>query len=62
MLVKRSKKPTDFVLPVVINNNYRTNFYYLCENDVFKAYRQLKAIKGYVRPLYPVIYQEQVVI
>lgn len=56
MLIKRSKVVTNFVLPVIINMNYKTNFYYDTENTLFKAYRQLKAINSKIVPLHPVIY------
>ena len=55
MLVRRSNIITRFTLPVVIKN-YKTIWYYDCENDCFKAYWQLKKINGLIKPLYPVIY------
>lgn len=56
MLVKREKEKTKFILPVYFKNTgYRTFFYYSCENDLFKAYIQLKAIKGNIIPFYPQI-------
>ena len=54
-LVKRADKPTNFVLPVYVNG-YKTNWYYDCEHDLFKAYYQLKAIRGKYIPSYPVVY------
>lgn len=58
-LVKTSKEPTIFVLPVSIATKkgfVKMNRYYECESDLFKAYYQLKRINGYIKPLYPVIY------
>ena len=58
-LVKTSKEPTNFVLPVSIATKkgfMKVNRYYECEHDLFKAYYQLKRINGYIKPLYPVIY------
>ena len=57
MLVKRSNKETKYVLPVIIKG-YKKNFYYESENDLNKAYRQLKAIKGYIKPSYPIVYEK----
>lgn len=56
MLVKRSKKMTSFVLPVYYNN-IKFNWYYESEGDLFKAYRQLKAMNGAFKPSYPVVYE-----
>lgn len=58
-LVKISKEPTNFVLPVSVltkKGPIKINRYYNCESDLFKAYYQLKRINGYMKPLYPVIY------
>ena len=58
-LVKTSRVPTNFVLPVSIltkNGIMKINRYYECEFDLFRAYYQLKRINGYMKPLYPVIY------
>lgn len=56
MLVKKSNIPTKYILPVLITGtNYKTNFYYDSENNLFKAYKQYKAINGKVKPLYPII-------
>lgn len=55
MLVKRSPLETNYVLPVIING-FKKLWYYDCEGDLFKAYYQLKAIDGKVKPLYPIIY------
>lgn len=58
-LIKTSDKVTDYVLPVKIKtdngNLIYKNRYYSDEITLFKAYSQLKAIKGRVIPLYPVI-------
>lgn len=56
MLIKKESRETPYCLPVVINGKYKTNFYYDCEFTLFKAYRQLKAIKSNIHPLYPIIY------
>lgn len=58
-LVRTSKEPTKFVLPVSVSTNQgfvKINRYYYCESDLFKAYYQLKRINGNIKPLYPVIY------
>lgn len=59
MLVKQANKPTKFILPCKFKTKegkeiYR-NRYYVNEFELFKAYRQLKAIKGSLIPLYPII-------
>lgn len=60
MLVKTSeKKVTNFVLPVMITTKkgiIKFNRYYDNEYELFRAYRQLKKINGYMKPLYPIIY------
>lgn len=60
-LIKQADKMTDYVLPVKIKTDNGTilhkNRYYNDEKTLFKAYRQLKAIKGRVIPLYPVIFE-----
>lgn len=65
MLVKQSsKKFTDFVLPVVIttkNGSVIINRYYDNEFELFKAYRQLKKIGGFMKPLYPIVYDRSVI-
>lgn len=64
MLVKTSTNVTNYVLPVIIelgeNKRIKRNRYYDNEYILFKAYRQLKAIKGRITPLYPVIYDNEV--
>ncbi len=55
MLVKRSKVPTNYVLPVFYKT-VKFNWYYESEGDLFKAYRQLKAMNGAFRPSYPIVY------
>ena len=54
MLVKTVNYETNYQLPVLIKTKngdlikkYR---YYSCEFELFKAYRQLKAIKGNIIP------------
>lgn len=59
MLVKQANRPTKFILPCKFKTKegkeiYR-NRYYVNEFELFKAYRQLKAIKGSLIPLYPII-------
>lgn len=60
MLVKQSiNKPTRFVLPVSIftkKGKMIINRYYDTEFELYKAYRQLKKIVGFMKPLYPVVY------
>lgn len=56
-LIRRSFDPTDFVLPIYVGS-YKTYWYYFNESDLFKAYYQLKRIKGKYKPLYPVVYGE----
>lgn len=58
-LVKRIKKPTNYVLPVYVNG-YKCNWYYASESELFKAYRQLKHIQGIFRSLYPIVYGEEI--
>ena len=64
MLVKTSDKITGYVLPVIIefNNNkiIKRNRYYDSECSLFKAYRQLKAINCRMKPLYPVVYDNEI--
>lgn len=64
MLVKQSnKKSTNYVLPVVIlskKGKITLNRYYDNEYELFKAYRQLKSINGFMKPLYPVVYQDEI--
>ena len=62
-LIKTSKVITDFYLPVIIysrKGSFKTNRYYNNENELFKAYRQLKAIKSKnIKPLYPVVIDKE---
>ena len=55
MLVKRSDKPTNYVLPALLNG-YKFNWYYYSERDLYCAYRQLKALNGKIKPSFPVVY------
>lgn len=61
-LIKQSDKATRFVLPVNIiaddGTVIRKNRYYIDKPTLFRAYYQLKYIKGRVVPLYPVIYED----
>lgn len=60
MLIKTSNCITNFVLPVVLSTKkgyLKVNRYYDNEFKLFSAYRQLKAINGYMKPLFPVIYE-----
>lgn len=60
MLIERSKKPTNYTLPVKIKTNQgliSKLYYYDTEYLLWKAYYQLKKINRYVIPLYPVIYE-----
>lgn len=65
MLIPNVNFETHFQLPVVINTKsglvkkYR---YYMNEDLLFKAYRQLKAINGVIKPLYPIVYDEEVIL
>lgn len=57
---KKSKIPTNYVLPVKIehrNGVTAMNYYYEDKKTLYKAYNQLKHIKGIIKPLYPVIYE-----
>lgn len=57
MLVERSKKVTNFCLPVIIvKTRTKLNWYYDNEYLLFSAYNQLKKINIGIKPLYPVIY------
>lgn len=57
MLLKRSTKPTNYVLPVVLPNGNKINWYYENEIMLNKAYRQLKNININIKPLSPIIYE-----
>lgn len=59
-LIKRSKIPTNYVLPVKIKNKNSTcvmNFYYEDKKTLYKAYNQLLHVKSNFKPLYPVVYE-----
>lgn len=59
MLVKTVNYESNYQLPVYIitKKGYIKKYrFYSNENDLMKAYRQLKAINGFIKPLYPVIY------
>lgn len=59
-LVKRAVGETNFCLPVVMkigNKVIKRERYYETEYDLWKAYRQLKAINGVMKPLYPIVYE-----
>ena len=57
MLIKRSNKITNYVLPVYIKNKtIKINWYYDNEYILYSAYRQLKTLKIDIIPLYPIIY------
>lgn len=59
-LVKTAEKTTNYVLPVAIkvkDKVIKRNRYYDNEYMLFKAYYQLKAINGVIKPLYPIIYE-----
>ena len=57
MLIKRSNKPTNYVLPVFIKNRtIKINWYYDNEYLLFSAYRQLKVLNIGIIPSYPVVY------
>lgn len=58
-LIQRSRKPTNYVLPVKIINGkktFKTNFYYEDEKTLYKAYNQLLHIKSNFKPLHPIVY------
>ena len=56
MLIKRSNKKTNFVLPVILkNSNTKVNWYYDNEYLLFSAYRQLKKINIGIIPREPII-------
>lgn len=57
MLVKRSNKKTNYILPVTIKkSNFHTYWYYDNEYSLFRAYEQLKAINIGIIPHYPILY------
>ena len=57
MLIKRSNKPTNYCLPVVIvKSGIQINWFYDTEYLLWKAYEQLKKINIGIKPLYPVVY------
>ncbi len=57
MLVKRSNKKTNYILPVLIKkSNFRTFWYYDTEYQLFSAYRQLLKIDIGIVPNYPITY------
>lgn len=55
MLIQRSQKETNFVLPVFFSSGYRTYWFYDNENLLFKAYNQLKKINGKIKAGYPLV-------
>jgi len=59
MLLKRSTKPTNFVLPVILPSGIKVNWYYENELLLNKAYRQLKNININIniKPLSPIVYE-----
>lgn len=57
MLLKRSTKPTNFVLPVILSSGIKVNWYYENELLLNKAYRQLKNININIKPLSPIVYE-----
>lgn len=57
MLVKRSNKKTNYILPVTIKKtNFKTYWYYDNEYQLFSAYRQLMKINIGIVPNYPITY------
>ncbi len=64
-LIKQADHVTNYVLPVVMKigeKEIKRNRYYESEYMLFKAYRQLKSINCVLKPLYPVVYKEEVVV
>jgi len=57
MLLKRSTKPTNYVLPVILPNGNKINWYYENEIMLNKAYKQLKNININIKPLSPIVYE-----
>lgn len=62
-LIKTCKEETDFYIPVVITTKkgyIKKNRYYENEYTLFKAYRQLKALKkSIIKPLYPIVLESE---
>lgn len=61
MLIKHLSKPTNYCLPVIYCKNgycYKTNWFYENEEQLFKAYYQLKRVNCCYKPLYPIVYEE----
>jgi len=57
MLVKRSNKKTNYILPVIIKkSNFKIYWYYDNEYNLFRAYEQLKRINIGIVPSYPITY------
>lgn len=62
-LIKTSDKVTNFVLPVILSTKkgyLKINRYYDNESILFKAYYQLKKINCSIKPLYPIVYENEV--
>lgn len=62
-LIKTSDKITNFVLPVILYTKkgyLKINRYYDNESILFKAYYQLKKINCSIKPLYPIVYENEV--
>jgi len=57
MLLRRSTKPTNYVLPVKLPNGSIINWYYENEIMLNKAYKQLKNININIKPLSPIVYE-----
>lgn len=57
MLIKRSKEPTNYCLPVIlVKSGIKLNWYYENEYTLYRAYEQLKKIKIGIRPLAPIVF------
>ena len=63
MLIPTVDYESHYQLPVIIITKkglvkkYR---YYMNEDLLFKAYKQLKALNGFIKPLYPIVFDEEV--
>ncbi len=62
-LIKTSDNITNYVLPVILKTKkgyMRINRYYDNESILYKAYYQLKNINCALKPLYPIVYDNEI--
>ena len=62
-LIKTSDSITNYCLPVILSTKkgyLKVNRYYDNESILFKAYYQLKKLNCAMKPLYPVVYDNEI--